>query len=122
MHPEPPSLEIQIEEHKGSTVLIITGQIDLYSDQRLGAELKRLFEEGQRQLVLDLESVPFVDSAGFGLFIAMQKQYQQVGGRIHYANVPRNVESVVKLSRLQNFIRIFGTRAEALGAFSAADD
>lgn len=117
-YPEPPALEIEIEEHEGSTILIITGQIDLYSDQRLGAELKRLFEAGRRHLVLDLTSVPFVDSAGFGLFIAMQKQYQQAGGRIHYANVPRNVESVVKLSRLQNFIRIFSSRAEALSAFA----
>ncbi|MCR9142970.1 MAG: STAS domain-containing protein [bacterium] len=114
---DPLPLDIRIEKHGPAMVLIISGQIDLYNDGELEEELNRLFEQGHRRLVLDMADVPFVDSAGFGLLIAAQKRFHAVDGHIFYTNVPKNVEAVVKLSKLQNFITIFNTRAEAVAAF-----
>ena len=117
LNSEPPALEIRTETAGEAIVVIPGGQIDLYNDRILGAELNRLFEAGHRRFVLDMTEVSFVDSAGFGLLIATQKNFRELGGRIHYSNVPRTVEAVVKLSRLQHFIAIFPSRDEALKAF-----
>jgi anti-anti-sigma factor len=118
---EPLPLDIRIERHKSAVVLLISGQIDLYNDRALGGELDRLFDGGYRKLVLDMAEVPFVDSAGFGLLIAAQKRFRAAQGQIHYTNVPKNVESVIKLSRLQDFITVYPSQAEALAAFPACD-
>ena len=119
LNSEPPALEIRTEEAGEAIVIILGGQIDLYNDRILGAELNRLFEAGHRRFVLEMADVSFVDSAGFGLLIGTQKSFREQGGRIHYANVPRTVEAVVKLSRLQHFIAIFPSRDAALEAFQA---
>lgn len=122
MRQDPLPLELHVENHGAAVVLIIAGQIDLYNDRTLDEELNRLFDEGYRRLVLDMSEVPFVDSAGFGILIAAQKRYRAADGMIHYTNVPKNVESVIKLSRLQDFITVYPSRAEALTAFTRCED
>lgn len=122
LQPEPLPLEIRIEEHERAMVVIIGGQIDLYNDKTLSGELDRLYNLGHNHLVLDMNDVPFVDSSGFGLLIAAQKRFRARGGQINYTNVPKNVESVVKLSRLQDFITIFPSRSAALEAFTQCDN
>lgn len=96
--------------------MVVGGQIDLYNDRKLGEALERLYDAGHNHLVLDMSGVPFVDSAGFGLLISSQKRFRARGGQIICAQVPKNVQSVVKLSRLQDFIRIYPSRGDALQA------
>jgi anti-sigma B factor antagonist len=65
------AIKIEEREHRGNAVLIITGRIALTECRGdLKNAVRGLIERGRKQIVLDLEAVPFVDSAGLGELVS----------------------------------------------------
>lgn len=60
------SEEFTIEEHSsaGRHELVLKGELDLAAAYDLEAALSKVFEEGSRQVDLDLRGVTFMDSMG----------------------------------------------------------
>lgn len=74
-------------------------------------------------VVIDLERVQFVDSAGCGVILACSRRVDPGGtgaGEVRLCSVTKPVRSVFQLVRLHRVLAIHNDREEALRAFEHA--
>lgn len=53
---------------------------------------------------LDLSAVTFVDSVGLGIFVKMKRELEARGGHLQLVSVPRRVQRVLAVSRLDEVL------------------
>ena len=69
-------------------------------------EIQQLFRRGQRHLIIDMEEVPVIDSAGIRALVRGHTTAQRLGGSLRLAAIKPQVAKVLDDSRLA---AIFGT-------------
>lgn len=57
----------------GAVELVVEGELDMATSDRLRAAGETALREGARHLVLDLAQVSFIDSTGVGALVAIRK-------------------------------------------------
>ena len=86
----------------------------------LSDTLRTLLERGGRRIVLDLEKVTFLDSAGLGELIAWRKRTVERGGDIVLLRPTGKVRELLIMLHLDRMFRIFDAETEAKAAFGPA--
>ena len=74
--------------------------------------------EAQKELVLDLRRLRFVDSSGMGAILSCLRQLSAKGGDLKLCGMNRQVRSVFELVRMHRIFDIHPTQAEAVRAFA----
>ncbi|WP_284043992.1 STAS domain-containing protein [Actinoplanes sp. M2I2] len=83
----------------GSTVIVLTGELDLYCADALRVLLRDLLETGENvRLVADLCSVSFLDSAALGALITAFQHAQRRGGRFTVVNSTHAVRRILEIA------------------------
>ena len=72
----------------------------------------------QRELVLDLSRLRFVDSSGMGAILSCLRQLSAKGGDLKLCGMSRQVRSVFELVRMHRIFDIHATPEEAVEAFA----
>ena len=75
----------------------------------------------QRNVVLDIAGVQFIDSMGLGALLACLRKIKVLNGQLHLCELSPTVSQLVKLMRLHNTITIYGTCAEAVQGFAVLE-
>ena len=70
--------------------------------------------EENAQVLLDMENVEFVDSAGLGAIVAGLKSLRANGGEMKICNVHKTVRALFELVRMHRLVDIYNSREEAL--------
>jgi anti-sigma B factor antagonist len=83
----------------------------------LGETLRGLLDRGASRLVLDLEKVRFIDTAGLGELVAWKKRALQRGGDVRLLRPRDRVREVLELTALTRVFQTFDTEAEAVASF-----
>jgi anti-sigma B factor antagonist len=83
----------------------------------LGEALRGLLDRGASRVVLDLDQVRFIDSAGLGGLVAWKKRAVQRGGDIRLLRARDRVRDVLELTALTRVFQIFEDEAEAVASF-----
>ena len=74
--------------------------------------------DGRCDLVIDLQNLEFVDSAGLGVLVGIYKRVKQRGQRVAVARAQPYVARVMRIIRLDRVFESFDDVASALAAFS----
>jgi anti-sigma B factor antagonist len=85
----------------------------------LGETINALLDTGVGRVVLNLEKVRFIDSAGLGQLIACRKRTLDRGGDIKLLNPGRQVKDVLVMTLLADVFEIFDDEAGAVASFQA---
>src|SRR5262245_2865813 len=102
------------------------GAVDIISggDRISGAhvtELAKLLEgrldRGQPQIVIDLQSVAIIDSAGLELLLDVQEKCQRMGGALKLANLGALCREVLKATGVGARFEIFRDSRGAVRSF-----
>lgn len=99
---------MDIEKHElgpGVVVVRCAGRLNMVAAPGLKACLDLTLEGGGRNVVLDLEGVPFIDSSGLGVLIGGLKKARQVGGDLRIVAVSEQVSTVLGLTNLDRVLR-----------------
>ena len=72
-------------------------------------------------LIVNLESVVFIDSTGLATLVHGVKHCRQRGGDLHLCGLQKPVRTIFELTRLDNVFKIFSIEADAIAAFGTAD-
>ena len=83
----------------------------------LAMTLGALLERSSVRIVLDLDKVRFMDSAGLGDLVAWKKRALQLGGDVRLIRPQARVRDVLELTALTRVFRIFDSEAEAVASF-----
>ena len=101
------AIKIEERELRGTAVLVVTGRI---TSTECRGDLKNavrgLVERGRKQILIDLEAVPFLDSAGLGELVSSYAGAKRLGGSLKLANVNRRVMSAIEAARLGHVLQV----------------
>lgn len=106
------------EDRAGVTVARVSGRLDAKSAPRVMGICTTVAEEG-RDLVLVLEQVTFLSSAGVGVLLAVTELFRERDRFVRLASLSPVVEGTVRLLNLESFLMIDASESAALGALGA---
>ena len=116
---------MQLEERVVGGVAIgkVSGDITLNagSDVRLRDKIQSLIQQGQKQLIVDLGGVSYVDSAGLGQLVQIQTTTTNHGGKLKLLNVTKRLNDLLVVTKLVTVFDTFENEAEALASFGKAE-
>lgn len=90
-----------------SLTLKITEELDHHTVEKIRRradyEIERYIP---RKVILDFNSVSFMDSAGIGLILGRYKNVSILGGKLEVVNVSKQVIKILNMSGLSKLIEI----------------
>lgn len=103
-------------------VTLIDPDLNAFKAADVNHEIRRFFEAnlGVRNLVIDMENIKFLDSAGLNTFVDLISVVRQRRGQIAVAAACQQVEVLFKLTRLELIFKIRRTSIEAIDAVERA--
>jgi anti-anti-sigma factor len=106
-------------EQTGSITIVRVGETRIMYSllAEFSALLTGLLSAGQREILIDLTPVTYVDSATIGCLMDMYRQVSHAGGRLKLSGVQKRVQTMLNLTGAQNFIEIHGDEPTAVRSF-----
>ncbi|MBN2477599.1 MAG: STAS domain-containing protein [Pirellulales bacterium] len=98
---------------------VIQGDLPLNVDhvEELGELLHECLNHGQPYVVLDLEKVPLIDSAGLELLLDFKEESRQLGGALKLAAPSALCEEILAITGVGGQFEIFSETLSAVGSF-----
>jgi anti-sigma B factor antagonist len=113
-------MEIAERVVDGVTVLDLKGKMTLgEGDELLKDKINSLLANSRKKLVLNLEGVPYIDSAGLGEIVRTYTTVSRQGGSLKLLNLTKRIEDLLSITKLLTVFETFDTEAEAIKSFSA---
>jgi anti-sigma B factor antagonist len=110
----PTTLSTQAEQRDGIEVLLVSGEVDLFTAEQLGQALESAVQPAA-PLIVDLSRVGFLDSAGVRALMVAEGKAAACGSRLLL--VPSEaVSRVFEIAGLNPALRLYPTAAEAVAA------
>lgn len=110
-------MEITVVESKTVQVIRVSGEVDLYNAKELKDCLDKLIKEEKYQVIVDLGSVPFIDSSGIGTLVTCMYRLKKYHGGLKVINIVGSVAKVFKLTGMDQHLEVCASEEEAIKAF-----
>jgi anti-sigma B factor antagonist len=102
-----------------TTVIAVSGEIDVYTAPKLREKLISLVESGNYHLVVDMEGVEFLDSTGLGVLVGGLKRVRAHDGWIDLVSTQGRILRIFRITGLSKVFSIYDSVAHAVAAHAA---
>jgi anti-sigma B factor antagonist len=110
-------MEITNTAYKHTDLVKVTGRIDSATAPQLAKALDEVTESGRFKIVLDLEEVDFMSSAGLRVLIGTQKTCKRYNrGEIVLAAVPKRIYDALELAGFVPLFKFYDNVLDAVGS------
>jgi len=108
------ALKMSQREVDGVTVVALDGRIVL------GEESNALREKvkGKKKIVLNMDNITFIDSAGLGTLVASHHTAKKEGAALRLCHLGSKFQEVLQITKLLTVFDVSNTEAEAVASFS----
>ncbi|MEU4566672.1 STAS domain-containing protein [Micromonospora sp. NPDC023956] len=113
---------VSIRPGRGCTVLEVRGELDMATSPQLREGLQRLVDAGDRQVVVDMAGVGFMDSSALGALVVTFKALRDVGGRLSLAAVQPPVRNVLTVTSVDRVIQVYESVRAAEADMPSTED
>jgi anti-sigma B factor antagonist len=106
---------------QGVCVLDIDGPITLGAEgsERLGDKVRSVLQEGERNVLLNLSGVAYIDSAGLGELVHAFNTVKKQGGALKLVGVTKKLKDLLVITKLATVFDSYDTEAGALQSYGA---
>ena len=106
-------------EVDGVAVVWLDGRVVLGEETgALRDKVKSLIAEGQKKLVLNMNNVTLIDSAGLGALVAAYSTTKSGGASLRLCHLGTKFNELLQLTRLITIFEVYNTQADAINSFS----
>jgi anti-sigma B factor antagonist len=112
---------LQIEERVVGevTILDLKGKIVINEgDEALRDKINSLIHQNRKKILLNLENVPYIDSAGLGEVVRTYTTVSRQGGQLKLVNLTKRITDLLSITKLLTVFETFDTEPDALKSFS----
>lgn len=108
--------------HSGNVAIVdISGRITLGESTGLvRGTIKDLVASGHKDILVNLQDVGYIDSAGLGELVGAYATVSNLGGQIKLLGVEGKVKDLLQVTKLYTVFITFSDEAEAVGSFASA--
>ena len=111
---------MQIEERTVGevTVLDLKGKMTLgEGDELLKDKINSLMNQGRGKILLNLEGVPYIDSAGLGEIVRTYTTVSRQGGTMKLVNLTKRITDLLAITKLRTVFETYDSESEALQSY-----
>jgi anti-sigma B factor antagonist len=113
------ALKMTYREVNGVSVVALDGRIVLGEESNaLREKVKSLIAEGKKKIVLNMDNVTFIDSAGLGTLVAAHHSVKTQGASLRLCHLGSKFQEVLQITKLLTVFDVYNTEAEAVASFS----
>jgi anti-sigma B factor antagonist len=105
-------LQIEAHDHDGLAHVVLTGELDLSTIDRLEQELARVEGDGPAVVALDLSRLTFLDSSGLRVIVGADQRARRENRRFVVVRGPDTVQRVFSITRLDEQLELVDDFAE----------
>lgn len=102
----------------GVTVLDLSGRITLGEGSvQLRDAIRDLIGKGQKNILLNLGDVNYIDSSGLGELVSAYTTAKNQGASLKLLNLTKKVKDVLQLTKLYTVFDIYDDEASGIGSY-----
>jgi anti-sigma B factor antagonist len=111
-------MEITTQQYKHCDVLIVKGKVDSFTAPDLIKAFEKLNNEGRFKIILDMNGLEYMSSAGFRALLLGQRNCKRYNrGEVVLASVPKKIMDALELTGFTPLFKIFEEVTPAVGNF-----
>ena len=111
-------MQIQERTVGDVTVLDLQGKLTLGDgDELLRDKVNSLIQQDRKKVVLNLERVPYIDSAGLGEVVRTFTTVTRQGGSLKLLNLTKRIQDLLAITKLLTVFETFEHEQEAVASF-----
>jgi anti-sigma B factor antagonist len=113
------SMKASTRQVDGITIVDLSGRITLGEGSVvLRDTIKDLLGKGQKQILLNLGDVSYIDSSGIGELVSAFTSVRNQGGELKLLNLTKKVHDLLQITKLYTVFDVKDDEAAAITAFS----
>ena len=106
-----------LDREKNIFQIALRGELDAHTFEDLQFELESLIDKDVVNIILDMNGVEYVSSAGLGVIAANHANVMGSGGGLYLYGVSKDILEVFKTMGLSEMLNIVPSREVALSKF-----
>ena len=110
-------MQISVKTADEVKVLEFKGKLDTQTSPDAQDQLTELIEKGERKILVNLEKLDYISSAGLRVLLVAAKQLKSDGGEIRICSLNNVVREVFEISGFVTIFNVYGSESEALDGF-----
>jgi len=99
-------LKFREEQADNWVNIYISGEVDIYTSQKLKEKLYSVIDSIQLDLKIDCKELNYIDSTGLGIFVGALKKAKQYGKNIFLVNLKENIKKLFTITGLDKLFII----------------
>jgi anti-sigma B factor antagonist len=114
------NMTVKMTNHEvdGVSVVALDGRIVLGEESTSVREkLKSMTAAGKKKIVLDMDKIKYIDSAGLGTLIAAHLSAKTAGASLRLCNLGSKFREVLQITKLLTVFDVYDTEAAAVRSF-----
>lgn len=111
-------MEVALKQENGTLVAQVEGRIDGNTAREFEDAVQAAVGNDVRSLVIDLESLDYISSAGLRALLLIAKEMWKKEAKFALCSLSKPVSEVVELSGFDKIIPVHPSQAEALASFA----
>lgn len=109
-------MEVHTEREDGALIARVVGRVDGHNAREFESALHATLGQNDRALILDMQSLSYISSAGLRVILMAAKRLQSRGGSFSVCSLSDSIDEVFEISGFNRIIPTHATRSEALAA------
>lgn len=110
-------MKISTRQIDDVVVVDMEGRLDAQAAGYGNDEMVRLVKGEQKDILVNLEKLEFITSAGLRVLLLAAKLLQQAGGKLKLCSANQFVKDVLEMSGFTSLISLYATEVEAVTSF-----
>ncbi len=111
------NLSIETDNTQNISLMRINGRVDSDTTPEFESALSKLLNDNRNKIILDLQGVEFLSSAGLRAMVKALKDAQKSGGDVRLVSVSQPIEVILRTVGMLQMFKMFSTSEEAAAGF-----
>ncbi len=104
----------------GVTIVDVSGRITLgEGSSTLRETVRDLISKGQKNILLNLGDVTYIDSSGIGELVSSYTSVNNQGGKLKLLNLQKKVHDLLQITKLYTVFEVHTDEAAAVRSFQS---
>ncbi|MGH9762065.1 MAG: STAS domain-containing protein [Blastocatellia bacterium] len=112
--------QLSIKERQAGniTILDLSGKITIGEGSvQLREGVRKLLDDGKKNILLNLGEVAYVDSSGIGELVSSYTTTNNQGGHLKLLNLTKKIQDLLMITKLLTVFETFDTEQAAVNSF-----
>ena len=110
-------LSIETDNMQTISVMKVKGRVDSETAPELDDALTKLLQSNRNKIVLNLQDVNYMSSAGLRAMVKAYQSANKSGGDVRLAAVSEPIEVILRTVGMMQMFKMFSTSEEAAAGF-----